>query len=255
MKQWLSRAVETRSYPFVVDTYIEKIGWTSAGVASEMGALLSESTASRKLIDRVSGIRGWNKKRAKTICIVEMQPDNDNVKKGKFGEVLHGAILEQFCGMVVACHRYQYSPDPNVSPPGLDIIALAPHDGGKGDRIVYAETKVRLNADGGALGKALGQLLKVRHKNLPGSLKTTMHALISTNPLLFERVVRATGVGAPNPHYRIGAIFEAKIWSDSQLRQIVNKYDKQCMNLTVDVVKIDALESLIKESYDKVGVI
>ena len=222
-------------------------------MASEMAALLSESTASHEFIERISRNKGWDENKSKAIYIAEMQPDNDNVKKGKFGEVLHGAILEQFCGMAVACHRYRHSPDPNVSPPGLDIIALVPHDSGDGERIVYVETKIRLSADSGALVTALEQLAKTQSARRPPSLKSTMHVLSDANSPLFERVLRATDDEALDPHYRIGVIFEAEHWSDSQLQQIVNKRVIQLMDLGVDVVKIRSLGCLIKESYAKVG--
>lgn len=252
MKEWLSRSVESRTYPFVVATYVEKVGWANAGAASEMASALDDSTASVEFIERMSRRMGWDADRARSAYIAEMQPDNDNVRKGKFGEVLHGAILEQFCGMVVICHRYRHSPDPNISPPGIDIIALAPQGVGGGEGVVYGETKLRTSADGGVLGRALKQLEKLRGANEPPSLKSTLQALSDTNPLLFDRVMQAVGSKAPDPHYRIGVIFEAKRWSDLQLRQI-NGTRARGMNLEVDVVKIESLGDLIEESYSKVG--
>ena len=91
MKEWLAQSVEGRAYPFVVATYVEKVGWASAGASCEMARLLGKSTASPEFIERVSSRRGWGEDRARATYVAEMQPDNDAVKKGKFGEVLHGA--------------------------------------------------------------------------------------------------------------------------------------------------------------------
>ena len=252
MKEWLSRSVESRAYPFVVATPVEKVGWANAGAASEMASALDDSTASVEFIERMSRRGGWDVDGARSAHIAEMQPDNDNVKKGKFGEVLHGAILEQFCGMVVICHRYRYSPDPNISPPGMDIIALVPQGAGGSERAVYGETKLRTGADGNVLGKALGQLEKSQSDNDPPSLKSTLQALSDADPPLFDRVMQAAGDNAPDPHYRIGVIFEARYWSDIQLGRIKSSRVRR-INLEVDIVKIESLGGLIEESYSKVG--
>lgn len=251
MKEWLGQSVEEHAYPFVVATYVEKVGWAIAGAACEMARLLGESTASPEFIERVSSRRGWDEGRARTAYMAEMQPDNDAVKKGKFGEVLHGAVLEEFFGMAIVHHRHRYNPNPDTSPPGLDIIALMPQDGG--ERLVYAETKLRTSADGGTLAKALGQLARTASASHPPSLKSALQALSDTGSPLFDRVMQAVDSREAPPHYRIGAIFEARHWSDSHLQSIKDNPDAQRMDLAVDVVKITSLGSLIDGAYSSVG--
>ena len=252
MKEWLDQSVEGHAYPFVVATYVEKVGWAGAGAAREMARLLGESTASPEFIERVSSRRGWDKGRARATFVAEMQPGNDAVKKGKFGEVLHGAVLEEFCGMVVVYHRYRYNPNPDTSPPGLDTIALMPRDGGD-ERLVYSETKLRTGADGGTLAKALGQLTRTASAGHPPSLKALLQALSDTDSPLFDRVMQVADNRVTPPHYRIGVIFEAKHWSDSYLRMIKDNHGAQRMDLAVDVVKIASLGSLINDAYSSVG--
>ena len=253
MKKWLSQSIEKDAYPFVVATYAEKIGWVSAEAADGMAALLAESTASQDLLERMSRRRGWDENKARSRYIVERQPTSDILRKGKFGEVLHGAILEEFCGMTVICHRYRYSPSPNISPPGLDIIALMPQADGDGERIVFVETKLRLNADARTLVNALAQLAKEQGVSEPQSLKSTLQVLSAADPRLYERVLQAVGSEAHKPHYRIGAVVEAKSWSNASLRQLKSIPDRmQDMCFAVDVVKINALGDLIKESYVRV---
>lgn len=252
MKKWLRRSVETKAHPFVVATYEEKVGWADAEAASEMASALDESTASREFIEHASRRRGWDVDKARLVYIAEMQPDNISVKKGKFGEVLHGAILEQFWGVVVVSHRYRYSQDPNVSPHGPDIIALMPQDGGGNERIMYGETKLRTSADGSTLNNALAQLEKIQGGDKPLSLKSILQVLSDTDPQLFYRVAQAADNKTLDPHYRIGAIFEANCWSDRQFQQIKDNRARR-INLGVDVVKIGSLNDLIEESYSKVG--
>lgn len=162
-------------------------------------------------------------------------------------------MLKQFCGMVVVCHKYRHGPAPNISPPGIDIIALMPQVGGR-ERIVYAETKLRTNADGGVLTKALAQLAKERSSadDKPMSLKSTLQGLHDTDRPLCDRVLEATGSGAPKPHYRIGAIFEAKHWSNHHLDRLEGSQNARGIDIAIDVVKINDLDGLIKESYDMV---
>lgn len=253
MKEWLAQSVETRAYPFVVATYTEKVGWADAGAPSEMAVLLDESTASHGFIRRVSRKSGWDEGKARLAFIAEMQPNNDSVKKGKFGEVLHRAVLEQFCGMVVVCSRYRHNPSPDMSPPGLDIIALMPRDTSGVERVVFAETKLRTSADRGALAKALGQLVKARSASMQPSLKSTLQILSDANSPLFDRVMKAVDGRAPKPHYRIGAIFETGHWSDSLLLQLGANRNARRIDLAVDVIKIGALGCLIGDSYAKAG--
>ena len=249
MKKWLSQSIEKDAYPFVVATYVEKIGWASVDAADGMAALLAKSTVSQELLERMSRRRGWDENKARSRYIVDRQPTSDMLRKGKFGEVLHGAILEEFCGMTVICHRYRYSPSPNISPPGLDIIALVPQADGDGERIVFVETKLRLNAGARTLVNALTQLAREQGVDEPQSLKSTLQVLNVADPRLCERVLQAVDSEAHKPHYRIGAVVEAKSWSDTGLRQLKNIPDgMQDMCLAADVVKINALGDLIKES-------
>lgn len=250
----MSQSIEKDAYPFVVATYVEKIGWASVDAADGMAALLAKSTVSQELLERMSRRRGWDENKARSRYIVDRQPTSDMLRKGKFGEVLHGAILEEFCGMTVICHRYRYSPSPNISPPGLDIIALVPQADGDGERIVFVETKLRLNAGARTLVNALTQLAREQGVDEPQSSKSTLQVLNVADPRLCERVLQAVDSEAHKPHYRIEAVVEAKSWSDTGLRQLKNIPDgMQDMCLAVDVVKINALGDLIKESYVRVG--
>lgn len=256
MKEWLTMSVEDRLHPFAVATYAEKVGWASAGAADEMAALLAKSTTSPEVVEHMSRRVGWDKGKARSRYVAERQPTRGTAKKGKFGEVLHEAVLEQFCGMLVICrrYRYMYSPSPDTPPPGLDIIALAPLADG-GEVIVYAETKLRTGTGGGsALADALRQLAETQGVDDPPSLKSTMQYLRDADPLLYKRVLRAVANKNCRPHHRVGGILEAKHWSDAHLRQLKGVYDGiRDMILTVDVVKISSLDALIEESYSNAG--
>lgn len=235
--------------------YVEKEAWAAAGAPEVMGRLLAESTASDELARDLARRLGWSEKRVRGILVAKRQPTNREQRMGKFGEVLHAGVLEVFQGMAIVTKRHRYNPTPNVPVHGVDLIALAGAGGSgkeEGERIVYAETKLRTVRDAGALIEAYEGLVKISNEVIPTSIAAEMERLYKGDRRMSERLASAAK-RQKDARYRIGAVFEKSAWSDSHLDALDRRHDPSRIDMTVDIVKIESLCRLVHESYRRVG--
>ena len=254
MKKWLERLPPDTGRSLAVARYAEKVGWSKSGVAVTMARLLADGTASPELADRLVREAGWSRQRVWDALVAKRQPAMERQQGGKFGEVLHAAILEEFDGMTVLVRRYRYTTAPDAPLHGLDIVALG-RVGDKDDgaeRIVFAETKLRNVGGSSALIEAYDQIDKIGAEILPSRLAADMELLMGSNTGVLERLLQAIRRADP-VHFRIGAIFESSAWSDSHMDGIDRKHAGSDLDVAVDVVTIGMLGDLVRESYLRVG--
>ena len=252
MRHWLMRRPCVTRYGFGTEAYVEKAKWEVAGAAEIMARLLAAGTASRETVKAVAEIACWSEEDAEDKLVVKRQPKYEAQKKGKFGEVLHAAILETFHHMVVATKRHRYNPAPGASVHGIDLVALDKIEGTQNERIVYAETKLRTAQDRSALIRARSDLVRVNKEDVPVSIAVEAERLRKSDPALFKRLVNAA-LEKCKAQYRIGAVFEESQWSDSLLAALDRVHDPGELDMVVDIVKIGSLHDLVLESYRKVG--
>lgn len=252
MRRWLMRRPCTAQYGFGVEAYVEKTRWEDAGGAEIMARLLAVATASSETVKAVAEMVGWSEEEVEDEFVVKRQPGHEAQKKGKFGEVLHAAILETFHHMVVATKRHMYNPAPGAPVHGIDLVALGEIEGTHDERIVYAETKLRTAQDRSALIRARADLARVNREDVPVSIAAEAERLRKSDPALFERLVNAA-LERKKAQYRIGAVIEESQWSDSLLSSLDRVHDPDELDMVVDIVKIGSLHDLVLESYSKVG--
>lgn len=253
MKGWLVQQSGVSGHGFGTEVYAEKKSWAAAEAPVITARLLATSTADDETAGAIAEELGWSKKMVRDSLVARRQPGDGGQRMGKFGEVLHAVILEEFQGMAVVTRRYRYNPTPNAAVHGVDLIALAAIGEGQGERIVYAETKIRTVRDGGALTKARAGLAKINgDRGLPPSLVAEMERLRTGDPHMFRRLVSAAR-RQKESRYRIGAVFEESAWSDSYLDGLDRAHDPGEFDMTVDVVKIGSLRDLVLESYKTVA--
>ena len=240
-----------RTVGFGAEAYVEKARWEDVGGAEIMARLLAVATASTETVKAVAEMVGWSEE-AGDKFVVKRQPRHEAQQKGKFGEVLHAAILETFHHMVVVTKRHMYNPAPGAPVHGIDLVALGKIEGMQGERVVYAETKLRTAQDRNALIRARADLARVNREDVPVSIAVEAERLRKSDPALFKRLVNAA-LERNKAQYRIGAVFEESQWSDSLLSSLDRVHDPDDLDMVVDIVKIGSLHDLVLESYKKVG--
>ena len=240
---------------FAVIAYEEKLGWQVAGAADAMARLLEDSTASDDAIKSACSVSGWSEDRVRYAMVSARQPTADSQRKGKFGEVIHAAVLEEFCGMLIAVKKHRYNPAPNASPHGVDLIALHGSDNGTngGEYIVYVETKLRTAYDPNVLRDSYGSLVKACKDDIPARLAAELDRLHESNIELFCRVAKAL-FGRQRPRLRVGLVVESSQWRDSDLDRLAKSVGSGAKGrLSVDIMEIGQLGGLVDESYARVG--
>lgn len=255
LKAWLGRQEDNEARGFAAFLYAEKSGWRVAGADRTMARLLEVSTASDDVIKTACLISKWPEDRVRRDMITARQPTGDKQRKGKFGEVLHAAILEEFSGMLIVVKKHRYNPAPNASPHGVDLIALQTPPGGTGadEYIVYVETKLRTAADPNVLRSSYESLAKATRPDIPAHLGAELERLHESDAEMFNRIAVALFEGQ-QPRLRIGVVVESLQWSDAPLDLLAKHVDKDTKGrLDVDIVRIVDLEDLIDKSYAGVG--
>lgn len=216
-----------------------------------MAALLAESTADSGMISDILRAIPWDRRVVASSMIGDRQPREQRQRRGRFGEVMHAAILEQFDGMTVPVMRYRYDPSPDAPMHGTDIVALEKSAGG-GERLVYAETKLRTVADYGALPDAYNQLAEASRHAIPAQLAVDLAHVYKGDRDMFMRLLKAASGPIP-AHFRIGAIFEKSAWSAAYLDRLGDIHKVHGLDMAVDAVRIEDLAALASESYRRVA--
>ena len=249
MEYWLEAKPDRALHGFRVASYDEAGGgWRTAGAASDMARLLEENTVCPSLLKDALRYSGWDEQRVRSALVAGRQPAGEAQQKGMFGEVLHADLLERFCRMIIPVKRHRYNPSPNASPHGIDIVALGTTKPGGGERIVYAETKLRKKVDSATLAEAHRALAKAGSESVPPSLSAVMETLRTSDADMYKRVI-AAGLDKAGSHFRIGVITEHSFWSDAALGRLKQAQADNNLDLGVDVVRINELDDLVAESF------
>ena len=249
VEHWLEAKLDRALHGFRVASYDEaKGGWRATGAADAMARLLEKNTVCPSLLKDALRYSGWDEPRVRRALVAGRQPAGEAQQKGMFGEVLHADLLERFCGMIIPVKRHRYNPSPGASPHGIDIVALGTTEPGGGERIVYAETKLRKKVDSAALAEAHRALANAGSEDVPPSLSVVMEALRTSDTDMYKRVI-AAGLGKGGAHFRIGAITERSFWSDAALGRLGQAQADNDLDLGVDVVRVNELDELVAESF------
>lgn len=209
---------------------------------------MEENTASPDLVKDAVLYSGWDEARVHRAIASSRQSAGEAQRRGKFGEVLHGGLLERFCDMIIPVKKYRYSSSPGASRHGIDTIALGKPAPDGNERIVYAETKLRSKADPSAPLAAHKSPAAAGGEDVPPSLKVTMEIPRESSEEMHKRVMNAS-LGKAEAHFRIGAVVERSSWTDSQLGGPKQAQDAKGVDLDIGVVRIGGLDDLVGESF------
>ena len=111
---------------------------------------------------------------------LDRRPEDENIRKGNFGEVLASEYLKQKEGYLIPVYRLRYSQHPDSSPPGDDVLAFK-LDGPKGSKkeVCITEVKVRNRFGSDAVKEAYEKIDKSYNglRPRPKSLLFAIHIL------------------------------------------------------------------------------
>lgn len=253
MKTWLTQGTTDGTRIFDVIKYTENSSWEKNAIVDKIKTLLEENTVNKDFLDDLSSMVNWDKDKTYQRFVTDLQPNTDTLRKGKFGEILHGEILSSFHDLNIPIKKYQYQFTPGTSLHGTDLIAFKINKENVIQAFFYIETKLRTSKDYIALTEAFKGLQNALNESVPSYLKFILRELQKTDTDLYHAFLNYGIEITPNDNFRIGAIFESSAWTDTYLKKLLDVHDRSIPNLTVDVIMIDSLDKLVNDTYQKLG--
>ena len=251
LKEWFTAVCPKIIFPFKTIEYVETNSWNNS-TADFLSALIRENTVDEEFLKYMKKKLKWDWKKIYTTFVIESQPSHDNLKKGKFGEIFHGQILEEFYNYVIPVKKFQYQFNRNQSLTGTDIIVIKIKEA-KITEICYVETKLRTSSDYSAISEAYDEIIQSKGSSMDSTLKFILKELYKTDKILHSQLTEFIGEMTHDDKFRIGAIFEKKIWRQRYIEKLNDCMQELDLDLTVDIVKINNLKELVNNSYKAIG--
>ncbi len=249
LKTWL--AAESKSdFAFAAVNYEERRAWDDSTVEN-LGHIISDNTTDPDHLKYIAEKLGWNLDKCSEY-VRKWQPISSDLRKGKFGELLCGQILQEFHGYVIPVKKFRYQHAPGQSLPGTDIIAFKIKDN-KISEMCMMEAKLRTQHDSRAILGAYGQLDARKKGQILPSIKFLLHRLYEINRNMFDMIAEYGVEINPNDTYRIGAVYEKSHWNEHYLEKLSDIMEESDIALTVDAVQITNLEKLVECTYENLG--
>lgn len=246
-----SRRTDKKYTKFGVYDYKEKATPNIDKIQSELKELIVENTASKDLLEAVARKYGWEVAYKK--FIVDAQPKNLSIKKGKFGEILHGVILEEIWKYVIPLKKLQYGIARDSTLTGTDIYAVKTKDD-KIQEICLIETKLRTYTDYPNAVESYNGLVTAINEKTPAILKFILKIVKKDNKNFFNMLLNYGIELQPRDKFRIGTIVESSEWSEKILENLEDEITHATIDLQVDVVRINNLEKLVVDTFKSIGV-
>ena len=195
-----------------------------------------------------SGVRTW---------LVGKMPLVPNCRRGVFGEVLVGQVLQVIHRYVIPVWKDRFLVTRGQSSPGVDGLALK-LQGTRLSEVCYYEVKLRTTLDREAAKQGYEQIRVEVDKPVPDLLSFVLARLHEQRSPLFDPLMsyledrEYTGI---DDTYRLGLVWEDREWDDSVLRALearMQELSDQSLNVTL--VKISGVRPLTTRIFSGVGV-
>ncbi len=252
---WLASADRTPA-PYsdfgVVD--VTELAKPSDKVLKHVSGLLRDARVDPSFFQAAAQSLGWEEVEKWVQAAV---PSGTTARRGQFGEVLCGAVMEEFHDFVVPVQKLQYAITAGQSLPSTDLLAVAIDEGGQAiEEASFIEVKLRTGADTGFGTLGYRQLKEDYGKRIPDILRFVVARLYERGDALLEpfftylaRRDDANGIDT----FRVFLVQDDAVWSETTLTNL-NDEPVELNDLTVHVVRLAALKNLTDKAFAKIGV-
>jgi hypothetical protein len=200
---------------------------------------------------------GWQK--VSNLIIKPQVPMNINIRRGRFGEILTSAILEQFHNYIIPVRKIRFSITGGQSLPATDAVALKTDQRGSIIEVCFVESKLRtrtLEVDCSVAAKGCEQLAADYTKILPDILSFIAQRLHERMDPLFDKFasyMRSRSDTTDMDTFRLGLCWDRAEWNESILENLEDAEPK-LPRLTVHVIRINNLRQLTDELFGAIGI-
>ena len=250
LEEWLEYVQrEDTSFRFKVNNINEKKNRDTDKINQIFGSIILDNIVGYDTAKKISESMGWNKTVEKLVS--PRIPKTNNMKKGKFGEILESKILEEFFDFVIPIKKWKYAITSDQSLPSTDIVAIKKNDSGVTE-ISFIESKLTTDNGTGPILKAYEQLVQDRDKGFSEILNFITCRLLDEKSSLAEMFIEyGFKKDIQNDTYRIAVTCDTDKWNDRSLK--LNTILKPMSDLTIDVIRIKTLETIVNGVYEKKG--
>lgn len=252
LDRWLSssnRPSDTYSSFAVVD--ILEAAAPSADVENHLCELVARSAVDLDFLADVTRRLGW--RRAEQ-AVGRRLPQNSRAQRGRFGEVLGVALLEQFDGYVLPIQKAHFAITGGQSQPSTDAV-LMKLDSGSIVEVCFVESKLRSVRDRFAAVEGVRQLEADYAKDEHHMLLFTAARLYDTDDALYDPLLEymASRSEVDIDSFRLMLCYEATVWTDDALNDLRDD-EPTASPLTVHVTRVAELRKLVDTVFDRVGI-
>ncbi len=224
-------------------------------VESLLVRALISARLERSLLAEYAKVLGWP--RVQQWVSDSRMPLTSTCRRGVFGEVLVGQVLESLHEYLVPIWKDRFLITAGQSLPGLDGLALR-MDGAKLKEVCYYEVKLRTTQDNQAAVKGYDQIRAEIGKPFPDLLHFVLARLSEQGSILFEPLLNYLSereYAGIDETYRLGLVWEAGAWDDSVLGNLESKMEKLGeQSLDVLVIRLTGMIALTTQMFARVGV-
>lgn len=238
-------------FKFDVIDYVEKPVKTNDMITKDFGKIFVQNTIDYDYLKKLSGSIGWEK--TKNEFILNTASKKKNMKKGRFGEMLSGSILEEFHKYSIPIHKLRYAITTDQSMPGTDLIAIKRNDN-EILEMCFVESKLRTTSNTSAITEGYLQLENDIHGGIPAMLKFVMSRLYDKGDPLLQLIINYLISRTDSKDtFRIVATCDKKHWSEKSLTNLDDEINNFKHKLVVDIIQMEDLKTKVEECYNSLG--
>lgn len=185
--------------------------------------------------------------------IFATKKDNFSVatRRGDWGEVLCGLILDEFRGYKLPVNKLKWKINNERSLFGTDVFAIKENASGNIESLVYTESKLRTSYSKDIGKEAYQSLYKDNGSSLPDIIDYISRLCFDKRDYemadKFDNIY--LNMKKYNKEFQIFLIFDKNTWR-KEILDILNDLPPELDHLFVTIVLIDNLKVLIEETYE-----
>lgn len=224
----------------------------SLATKQHLSELLQAARFDPTFIAAASKELGWSRVAEK---IKKSNPRLAKNKRGRLGEVLACALLEQIHGFQIPVQKHRFIITRDQSLPGTDAIAIRLNSDRDLAEVCFVESKLRTVADTAAALEGYEQLARDYDDALPDMLMFIAQRLCSEHHPLesaFFRYLRARPQNQDADTFKLFLVYENAKWSDAALQNLEDA-EPRLSPMQIHVVMIAGLASLVDQAFELAG--
>lgn len=252
LDQWLApsgRPSGTYARFEVVD--VAEAASPSTDVQSHLCDLVAQSSVDLHFLADITRRLGWGRAEQ---AVGQRLPQHSRAQRGRFGEVLGVAMLEQFDGYVLPIQKAHFAITGGQSQPSTDAV-LVKLDDGSIVEVCFVESKLRTVRDRFAAVEGVRQLEADYAKDEHDMLLFTAARLYDQGNSLYDPFLEymASRDEANIDSFRLMLCYEDAVWTDHALDDLRDD-EPTASPLTVHVTRVAELRELVETIFDRVGI-